>query len=379
MRWLGVFLEPILSFKGHLNTWCNKAKRVGDALKSLSNTQSGAPPQAMLAAVRACAINVALYGAEVWHLGQDTRVKGHEEVVSRTITHVTRAAVPAYKTTPCPAILREGGIPPGTVLIGGIRRRAAARIRRLDSYHPLASRIHRTSTRLGRLAALAAPRENRPILSPRPVQPPFAIGEAEAIQRDKNTPATHIRIYSDGSKLDDGSVGWGYAAWQGRIKIAEGKGSLGCRAKVFDGELAGALRGLQGVITSPALRLAPYIHVRLNNASAGSALRSLKPTDTDRDYVKPFIEAHKAAYKAPLLVGLSLRSITTEWIPGHAGVLENKYADRLVKEGAKMAPPPDILPSLSWIRHSARAWEKAAVREWWRDAALKRYKEMEIP
>lgn len=385
VRWLGVFLDPILSFRGHVDTWCSKAKRVGDALRSLSNTQSGAPPQAMLTAVRACAINVALYGAEVWHpgqkncYGQDTRVKGHEEVVSRAITHVTRAAIPAYKTTPCAAILREGGIPPGTVLLGGIRRRAAARIRRLDSYHPLASRIHRTNTRLGRLAALAAPRENQPILSPRPAQSPFATGEAEAIQRDKSTPATHIRIYSDGSKLDDGSVGWGYAAWQGRIKIAEGKGSLGRRAEVFDGELAGALRGLRGVTTSPALRLAPHIHVRLDNASAGSALRSLKPTDTDRDYVEPFIEAHKAACEAPLLVGSDPRSITTEWIPGHAGVPGNEYADKLAKEGAKMAPPPDILPSLSWIRHSARAWGRSAVREWWRGAAPERYKEMEIP
>ena len=81
----------------------------------------------MLTAIRASAVNVALYGAEVWHPGQKdhgnraTRVKGHEETIARTVTQVTRAAVPAYVTTPCPAILREGGIPPGTILLEDVR------------------------------------------------------------------------------------------------------------------------------------------------------------------------------------------------------------------------------------------------------------------
>ena len=385
VRWLGVYLDPTLSFKGNVDACCNKAKRVGDALKSLSNTQSGAPPQAMLTAIRACAINSALYGTEVWHPGQKdfhgraTQVKGHEDVISRVVAQATRAAIPAYKTAPNAAILREGGIPPGTVLLEDVRRRAAARIRQLDNRHPLVKRIGRPETRLGRLAALAEYRENRPILSPRAAQSPFARGKVEAIQKYKETPPTHIRIYSDGSKLEDGRVGWGYAAWQGRIKIAEGKGSLGRKAEVFDGELAGATRGLQKIVTSPALRLAPHIHIRLDNASAGSALRSLQPTDIDRDYVEPFVEAHKAAREAPLLIGPNARVITTEWIPGHAGVPGNERADELAKEGAQMATSSDVPPSLSWIRHEARSWKSTATQSWWRSAAPERYKELEIP
>ena len=93
---------------------------MGDALPSLSNTQSEAALQAMLTAIRACAINIALYGADVCrpglkdHRGQATQSKGHEDAVSSTITRVIRAAVPGNKTTPKSAILQEGGIPPHT-------------------------------------------------------------------------------------------------------------------------------------------------------------------------------------------------------------------------------------------------------------------------
>lgn len=77
-------------------------------------------------------------------------------------------------------------------------------------------------------------------------------------------PESHVVVLSDGSKLTTGALGWGYAIYQGRKKIRNGKGRLGI-AEVFDAEVEGAPHGLQQALRT--CRGLP-MHVGLENTAA---------------------------------------------------------------------------------------------------------------
>ena len=165
--------------------------------------------------------SVALYGAEAWYPGETdsrgrpTRTKVATGKIERAIANACRAVVPSYCTTPNNAILREAGLPSARVLLEGARRRQAARIRTLDEHHPMVARMGK-ETRLGRLIKLAAEGPPAPLL-PRQTTPlPRLVRAKEAVKQElQSNPTRTLRVFSDGLKLEDGRVGWGYAIYLG--------------------------------------------------------------------------------------------------------------------------------------------------------------------
>ena len=107
---------------------------------------------------------------------------------------------------------------------------------------------------------------------------------------------------------------------------------------VFDGELAAALHGLRAVACSPALRLAPCVAVRLDNAAAGAARRSRRPADVGRDYAVPALQLTNEIEEPPCLLA-STRTASFEWIPGHTNCRGNAKPDLLAKLGAESEAP----------------------------------------
>ncbi|WP_190869054.1 hypothetical protein, partial [Actinomadura sp. RB99] len=92
VRWLGAFFDPKLTFKAHVNTWCAKALRVANHLRSLNKTRKGAPPNSMALAASACVLPVALYAAEAWWPGKfkESNVVGGKVVSTQTASHVDK-------------------------------------------------------------------------------------------------------------------------------------------------------------------------------------------------------------------------------------------------------------------------------------------------
>jgi hypothetical protein len=56
-------------------------------------------------------------------------------------------------------------------------------------------------------------------------------------------------VYSDGSKLDSGNAGGGYAAFQNSHKIAEASLSYGKNAEVFDAEARAAVARISDILS----------------------------------------------------------------------------------------------------------------------------------
>ena len=105
--------------------------------------------------MNACVVSTALYGAEAWWPGLtrittkrdkkvSTGIGWHTKLLDRTILTAIRAALPVWRTTPNIVLHRESGILPAEVLLQQRQLRSIARIRRLDSYHPLATRASET-------------------------------------------------------------------------------------------------------------------------------------------------------------------------------------------------------------------------------------------
>jgi len=117
--------------------------------------------------VQACVFPVATYGAEVWYQGAEGRggglrpSKGLTDTIDKALVNGARAAIPAWRTTPKVALLREAGFPPAKILLDTMRRRTATRWAFADKRHPTHAR-RESNTRLGYTARLITKREPPP-------------------------------------------------------------------------------------------------------------------------------------------------------------------------------------------------------------------------
>ena len=387
-RWLGAILDSRLSWRDHVKTWAAKASRIGAHLKRLAGTQRGPPPRPLRTAVQACAVSVATYAAEAWFpgthgpSGKPNRVKGLVDITNRSIVTACRAAIPAYRTTPSAAILREAGIPPAAVLLSRSRNRHAARIQLLDEKHPLIQRVDapRPSRFVSTLSCTAASIPQRPRLPLLPRAPKLKGHDPEAgLEAIATAGPSEILLFTDGSRLDNGHVGFGFTAFRGSEHVASGHGALGTQCEVYDAELHAAAMGLAALQRHPDCTFWTRVLVLLDNQSAAQRLASGQPTDRDRDCSVPFFKA-QAALEQELLPAFTHPSISVLWIPGHSGIPGNDKADKLAKRGAA-APtpdPPPLPPTPAFLKRLTAETAASEAHAWWAEAAPQSYQNLGI-
>ncbi|OAQ93892.1 reverse transcriptase [Purpureocillium lilacinum] len=404
MRWLGLWLDRKLSFNTHVDEWTAKARRIANHLKALANTRQGPLPSAVRRAVKACIEPTLFYGVEAWYPGQmapgtgnatrlvSTQIKHLVDRFDAVLRHAIRAALPIWKTTPVPALHREAGIPPASILLESQRIRFSARLKSLDVRHPLVARtspkparayhssikrkflVERRSqkTRLERTDALLL-NCARPVLLPRqysdseasPLQTATKADTAEEfLEWLKDAAVGKLIVYSDGSQLPSGAVGYGFTVQRNEQPIAHGSGRLG-PAEVFDAEAVGALEGLQAAIAA-AVNTTTSIVVCIDNLAVATCLRG-NPADSSQDAFTKFQDLARAH-----------GDVEVRWIPGHAGIPGNEEADSLAKAGCLLPEPPGAVPSLAHLRRLARQQPRDAFKAWWTTEAPESYKPMHL-
>ena len=262
VKWLGVHFDRQLTFRAHINRAAGKALAAANAIRALGNTVRGLPPHLARQTVLACVYGSASYAAETWWRGPEVRgSKGPAKLLDKSFKAAARAVAPAYKTIPIPALLREAGLPPAKIHFEAIRRRAAARLFRLDSDHPLAQRVFMPrsprspkSTRLRKLAALAPLATERadPILFP-----PWAYHNREMILEEAQSPflpagPTDVIVYTDGSLTEEGA-GIGIAGYQGNTLVHTDSYPMTTKATATDIEVAGIHAGIHAAAAYPRL------------------------------------------------------------------------------------------------------------------------------
>lgn len=397
IRWLGVWLDRKLTFNRHVSERVTKGMKIARHIRGLGRVTCGPPATALRKAVTTCVLPALLFGAEVWYAGRSkpaangrqvsTRSGPKIDAIGRAIVHAARGVLPAWKTAPTAAILRDTGLPAGLIALEEVKLRFARRLQTLDTKSPLVARTtYRTrvpKTRLQRVGALL-PAIHRPRLA----GPRYTPGclEDPTSGKDKETAAAEfkawwaalppgdITVFSDGSKqrrLVEGQthsmVGYGYAIYQNGLQIATGRGAVHRESQVFDAEAIGAWRGLEHT-TRLHQAFGEKVWMCIDNTSVIQGLRGEAPTSSQW----AFRECHAQ---------MGIRDIGVRWSPGHCGIEGNEAADRLADQGASSEPEGmAAIPTASGIKSLARSILAEARAEWWSNTKLSGwYRQWELP
>lgn len=340
------------------------------------------PPAAAAKAAHACMIPVATYGAEVWYEGTTKpipyttrtvvpRHSYHMATIDRALRTAARAVIPVWRTTPIPVLHRETGIPPASVLLQQIQRRASLRLRLLDKAHPLVGRtmiirgrwgsapktlnLKPKVTRLQRMAQLEEECERPQLLqqsytnTPQRTMQGKERGAKEFIESLKQDPPGTIHIYSDGSSMDS-KTAWAFVAYRHGARIHTQSGSLN-KAEVFDAEIRGAAEGLAWAAANAEALQATKVTLCIDNTSVIQGIDGHTPASSQSQFMR--LKSMRQELRIP---------VETRWCPGHMGITGNEEADQLAKAAIGLQNDEQGPATVSWARRRNRE-ERSRVYE----------------
>ncbi|KAJ5761312.1 hypothetical protein N7520_008468 [Penicillium odoratum] len=369
---------PGLTFRPHINWVFSRGKRLALHLRKLSNTQRGCPVASMRAAVIQCVIPTALYGAEVFYTGQGQ--KGLIDSLRSLLRLAALAILPAYRTTPTSALLREADLPYPEALLDGVLQRAAVRYASLDARHPIARvTINAYDTRRTRLTRILqrvpTPAPERARVKSR--LPPLRILPTTDTNKAVYAPAPlRLTVYSDGSRTSRGA-GYGFVVYYGSIPITQGYGSAGSQTEVYDAEIMGAVEGLQAAVNLPCASYSTGLVILLDNLAVASLLSDGRPAPHRRKLTDLFQKLTTQWKSAAYILSTPRTPVEVRWMPGHSGIAGNETADELAKRGAAL-DGSHIPPSPSYLMRVAKQHTRAATRAAYTRNAPQAYQDLNI-
>jgi len=117
-RWLGVWLDSMLTLNDHMKKTFAKARRAQSSVQSLIMKKGLSPEgcqRIQIAAVQA----VALYGAELWRKGQ----KNSAQEVQKILNEQGRRVTGCFQTTRQEALMNDAGLRPANAILNNRVRR----------------------------------------------------------------------------------------------------------------------------------------------------------------------------------------------------------------------------------------------------------------
>lgn len=284
----------------------------------------------------------------------------------------TRAVPPVWRMTPTNTIFRNQALPTANPSLEYARWRFASTIKLVDIGHPLALSLQPKIARARGFCGSQRPKTNlqtAACLLPLPMStellpPRYDKGAAVAdpakgndkkhaaeVFKDwlRTLPPEEIKVYSDGSKINDEQVGYGFAIYQDDCNLFEGKGRLDPVSEFYDAEAVGAWMGLQRALQLPAAHMRK-IWVFLDNVLVIQRLNG----DPSPSSQWAFVNFQGATERF---------NIEVKWCPGHCGIEGNKRADRLAKGGAILPEAQAVNgPTVYGIKAKAKASHRLVVK-----------------
>ncbi|KAK9443865.1 putative RNA-directed DNA polymerase from transposon BS, partial [Metarhizium brunneum] len=374
MRWLGVWLDRKLTFNTHVEKWSLKAKKVISQLRFVNNTLRGTSAAAARRAVYAVALPTLFYGLDTWFPGFPSELT-HKSARTITKTQLSKlqvilnkachAVLPIWKTTPQVILWKEAGIPPVDIILKQQAARTALRYAILDAAHPVSRRLRQAQhevdqsnqptvhsrtlqrhSRLLRTAACAKKVERPRIIARRyndniPTEaagqrPPKETAVLQFQRWLQDKPPGYV-VFSDGSKTERDTAGYGFAVFHNGRLVDWGSG-----------------------------------HWAAEKSLTQKSTALYKASDAPYSPISPTNQSQsKIGDRYPY-------QVSVKWCPGHSNIFGNELADLLAKQGANL-PVPEHLPSVSYRRRQVKGQIAVDYQQWWQGAEKAGYSSLGLP
>ena len=399
VKWLGIWFDPKLSFKQHVEKRINLAIATFLGMQRLASTQKGLSFRAMRQLYIACITTVADYGVPVWYRGprQGRLLQLYQRLQNQALPKI----LGAFGKSPIRAMELEAAIPPPQIRFQKTCLSYSLRTLYVQYNHPIRLAYNRairdelaeSGSDLGTISFIKPTTQLYSLLD----RLKAVVGPNWNIERQKNSwkapwakaPLATIAISASGKEkakkehqdlLDtltfkDCSVFY----TDGSQGIHKGQRTNSCSYCEIEDERPREAK---------FWNLGPCIEVADAELLAISkVLRTLqKRPFTSKHEAYVFIDSQAAIHKVSgysdiaakirlQLQQLYLNNITTTltWCPSHTGVPGNELADSLAKKGLEAKPIGPTYVSLSFLRRRIKeaclcSWKSLWVQEEEREA-----------
>ena len=133
VRWLGIWFDPNLRFKEHVNIRASQARSAFQRMARLANIERGLSPYAIRQLYIACITSIADYGSVIWWHGQSQLEKPLRAIQNLAL----RKILGVFKTAPISAMEIEAAILPPRLRLDTSLQKYAFRLQKLSDKHPV--------------------------------------------------------------------------------------------------------------------------------------------------------------------------------------------------------------------------------------------------
>jgi len=325
-RWLGVWLDDMLTLNDHTKKTLAKARKAENRVRSMmmkKGWSSEGCKRIQVAAVQA----VALYGFELWWHGQENRA----QEVQRLLNEQGRRVTGCFKTTPQGALMNDAGLRPAKALLnnqvrlyklrqmmmpdaqGGGRmleiwRNVLQRVEGIDELIPEDKPFERRS-----YERTTVPTEKRRLKGGVIIQ-----DEEQAMQEAKAERGGLV-LWTDGARKEDEWVGCA-VVWKEEGRWNKRRTHLGRQKEAFDAEMYAMSEAMK--IADEKAEKEKFTRVTVVTDSQAT----LRRIQSD----KPGPGQVLALRTMNWTDALARKNIQVEyrWVPAHKGIEGNEEADQ---------------------------------------------------
>ena len=361
INYLGVFIDESLTFIHHATMAAARGYKILGSLSFLRHRSRGIPANIAHHLAMTAILPAMFWASPAWW----TDTPAVSATLSVTYNAIARWITGLPLNTRTTNLITLAHLPPMASYLNYLSLRYAIRLHFLPTYHALGPprsqpNTHSNLPGLHHLYNLSkhlvqGKLEDRTTTSTAP-----GVAKTTSPNPDKTTgpqqlheewlrtlPAQTIVIYTDGSKLENGTVGCGWAIYHCRNQqlhlLEDGRCHWGNRAEVYDAELHGVQEAVTAVLTTTAPRASVFVCI--DNQAAADTLQFNK---SNHEYAQRALEVIEN------LQHLGWH-VSTVWCPSHCNIRGNERADTLAKTGASSTVPCRFaLTTKAWLFAQAR-------------------------
>jgi ribonuclease HI len=377
VRWLGIWFDPKLSFKKHIDIRVSQAKSAFLRISRLVNIERGLSPFAVRQLYLACVASISDFGSPIWWKGQSYFKKPLQALQNLAL----RKILGVFKTAPILPMEVEATLIPPSIRLDNSIRKYAIRLQKLSPNHL----VNQELARLRTPDFVETPRKALPKVQLQRIQESISdLGNLDSLERiqhfrfppwelkllfqvvisslpKEEETQNHlkqlqiesnnrniIRIYSDASFGTENCQGIGvglfaFASPSPNINSQQ-MTNLGDTQLVYDGEFEGLAQAAE-FASSNSL---PQRRFRIFSDNKGALLRLQTLSDAPgQAYQLRILKAAKSIVRKGA-------SLDLNWVPGHQDILGNDKADYLAKKASLKDPPNLQKTSYAYLGQRAK-------------------------